>query len=390
MSLKTPIRVCIQQPTLAAYRVPLFRELARSTQISIKVVHGQSADIPNCEGDGFVTEEIDEWDIPLARRRILWHHAQLTLATRKNCDVLVFSGNLRYGSLLPGLLRARRNRIATVLWGHHYGKSAGLLSESVRKQIYFRLADSILCYSHDVANAIRLSPALAAKTFVAPNALDQRSITDAKLHWSNQPELLEEFRIRNQLGTGPHLLFVSRIKPRNNLAILLETLSKIRLEFPNASATIIGAPNDEQRRIERLAVDRGLAGAVRFPGAIYAEAELAPWFLTADAFLYPSQIGLSLFHAFGYGLPVVAGVHQRLNNPEVEALRDGVNGFRFVDGDSDQAADRTLQIVRNPGLRIQMSRNAMGTVRNEFNIELMAQNFLDAIMFAARAKGLTT
>ena len=39
-------------------------------------------------------------------------------------------------------------------------------------------------------------------------------------------------------------------------------------------------------------------------GSIYDEIELAPWFLTADAFVYPENIGLSILHAFGYGLPV--------------------------------------------------------------------------------------
>jgi glycosyltransferase involved in cell wall biosynthesis len=367
----------------------LFRELARNRNISLTVVHAQTADLPNCAADGFVTDEVDDWNIPLAGNRILWHRPQWTLATRNQCDVLVLSGNLRYASLLPGLLRARRNRIATVLWGHHYGKSGGLFSESLRKNVYFRLADSILCYSHGVANSIRQCPAFAAKTFVAPNAIDQNPVNEARLYWAAHPENLETFRIRNQLGIGPHLLFVSRIKPRNHLEILLETLAKIRREFPNASATIIGAHNEEQRRIKNLAVERGLEYAVRFPGAIYDEQELAPWFLTADAFVYPSQIGLSLFHALGYGLPVIAGVHERLNNPEVEALQDGVNGFRFVDGNSDQAVDRTLQILRNPGLKIQMGRNALETVRDEFNIERMARNFLAAILFAARAKGIS-
>ena len=50
------IRVIFQQPTLAEYRVPLYREIAKHEHIDLTVIHGESPNLPNCEADGFKTQ----------------------------------------------------------------------------------------------------------------------------------------------------------------------------------------------------------------------------------------------------------------------------------------------------------------------------------------------
>lgn len=380
MSLTTPIRVIFQQPTLAEYRIAFYRELAKSGDLKVKVVHSESPKILNCEPDGFEAQLLK--DRSFLGDRFIWHSAQTRMANRKSCDVLVFSCSLRYASLLPGMLLARKNRVGVVLWGHHFSTSNHKTGEFLRNKVLFRMADSIVCYSHDVANNIRRQKHLASKTFVAANAVDINPIQAARIHWQNSPALTE-FKRAHGIEKGPNLLFVSRIQPNNRLAVLIEVLGRTRKRFPDARAIIIGGHNEEQKRIQSLAVDKGLGDAVLFPGAIYDQMKLAPWFLSSDLFFYPSQIGLSLFHAFGYGLPVIAGDHPILRNPEVEALRNGKNGFRFDEGDIDQATDRVFELITNPDLRDSLSRDAIRTVTDEFNIEIMASGFADAIKYAA-------
>ncbi len=378
------IRVSIQQPALAAYRVPLFRAIAAHKQIELTVVHGEKNDLPNAAAEGFTAIRRLEFRPPLVGNLITWHSAQTGLARRGESDVLVLSANIRYASLLPALLRARKNGVATVLWGHHQAKRGGSLAEWLRRGILFRLADAVLCYSDEVAESIRTRERFANKVFVAANSLDQQPIEAARVFWAREPRRLAEFRKEHAI-TSPNLLFVSRIKPRNKLDTLVDVLARLKEKYPEATATIVGAHNDEQERIADLANERGVGDRVCFPGAIYDERELAPWFLSADVFFYPAQIGLSIFHAFGYGLPVIAGFAKNRANPEIEALDHGVNGYRFPEGDSQAAWERVEQLLSNNERRRTMSENSTRIVREKFNIPNMARQFVEAIEFAHRS-----
>ena len=201
-------------------------------------------------------------------------------------------------------------------------------------------------------------------------------------------QALSKFKQDSGIEEGPNLLFVSRIKPRNQLQTLLDVLKSVKKSYSSATASIVGAHGDEQKRIARIASEMGLSQSVFFPGAIYDEMKLAPWFLSATVFFYPSQIGLSLFHAFGYGLPVVAGVHFRDRNPEIEALIHSENGFLFYQEDPEQATEQVLRIIENPNLHMALSRGASETVANKFNIKTMSRYYKDAILFSARKRGL--
>ena len=64
--------------------------------------------------------------------------------------------------------------------------------------------------------------------------------------------------------------------------------------------------------LQSIAEELDVEQYVRWLGSIYDEAQLAPWFLTADAFVYPGAIGLSVLHAMGYGLPVVTQFRSNL------------------------------------------------------------------------------
>lgn len=352
--------------------------------MKVQVIHSKSPRIKNAPPDGFDARM--EPDRTLLGGKLFWHTAQLACATKKTCDVIVLPCNLRYLSLIPAILRAKANGVGVTLWGHHFSKSKGSIINRIRNQVVFRLADSVVCYSFDVGQKLRNIPHLSDKTFVAPNSIDQESIRNAKAVWQ-EGNKLKEFQNQNGLGNGPKLLFVSRIKPRNHLEILIRVLNSLQQTHPNAQAIIIGGDNSELKRIRALSEERGLGRSVIYPGAIYDEIELAPWFLSADVFLYPSQVGLSMFHAFGYGLPVVAGVDPVLRNPEIEALTDGINGLPFPDGDWNQAVVNVTKLFTDKNLWNQLSSGAIHTVEQRYTIDAMVDGFAEGIRHAAEQKG---
>lgn len=126
-----------------------------------------------------------------------------------------------------------------------------------------------------------------------------------------------------------------------------------------------------------------MADRVIFPGAIYDEQELAPWFLSATLFCYPQNIGLSILHAMGYGLPVVTSDRVDNQNPEITALDHGRNGLLYTHADLDALARALDTIVSDPGLRERMSRAAHETATTTFTIKNMADGMEAALRYAA-------
>ena len=93
-----------------------------------------------------------------------------------------------------------------------------------------------------------------------------------------------------------------------------------------------------------------------------------------DVYVLPSLsegISNSLLEAMSVGLPVIATA--RGGNPEV--VIDGESGLLFPAGDSVKLADYLLRLARNPEIRMELGRQAMNRVREEFSIGSMVRNY---------------
>jgi len=110
------------------------------------------------------------------------------------------------------------------------------------------------------------------------------------------------------------LLFVGRLVEKKGLPHLLRAMPQVLRRVPQAKLTIAGFGPDAQA-LARLADELGLAGAVKFLGAV-PQSELPALYRKAAAFVAPfvraasgDQEGLpvALMEAVGCGCPVVAG-----------------------------------------------------------------------------------
>jgi glycosyltransferase involved in cell wall biosynthesis len=375
------IRVCIQQPCLAKYRVPVFRELAGREGISATVLYADNWDVPSVEPDGFSAEVIRVR--PLLGRRIFWHGAQWRAADPDRSDVAILVWNTRFLSLIPALIRARLSGVGTVLWGHGYSKQERGWSRTLRNRIA-RLADSILVYNHAARQQLISEGFNPDRVHVALNSLDQDAIRSARTDWLSRPADLADFRAQHGIADVPVLLFVSRLEGDNRVDMLLQSAARLLPSFPSLKVVIVGDGPDAPRLRDMVAA-LGLTQNVIFAGAIYEEQNLAPWFLSASAFCYPVNAGLSILHAFGYGLPVVTSDKVEAQNPEIEALQHGQNGLLYKDGDLDSLAETLQQLLADAQLRANLAKGARHTVRGQFSIASMVDGIEAAVRQAAES-----
>jgi glycosyltransferase involved in cell wall biosynthesis len=378
------IRVGVQQPSLAKYRVPAFKELANRNEISLNVVYGDRKGVPNAQPEGFDGEAVSLFRSRMLGFPLYWHSPQLSLVSPRKNDVVILTWNVQYLTLIPALMRAKLNGVKTILWGHGYSKNESRWKLKLRSSVG-NLADALLFYNQSTADQFIERGFNPAKIFVAPNSLDQTDIQRCRHWWLDDANRLKDFQEKHQPGS-PSILFVSRLHEQNRLDLLIDVVCRLKDSYPGIRLNIVGSGDQEQQRLKELTRQRNLDTHVHFAGAIYEEMELAPWFLSADVFCYPSNIGLSLLHAFGYGVPVITTDDRKSQNPEIDAFSDQENGLFFHD-DSAEDLERCISaIIENPAMRNEMSANALSTVTDRFNVERMVDGMVDAIKYCVRRR----
>lgn len=377
-----PIRVVIQQPNLARYRLPVYQELSKRPGLDVLLLYGNDSDIPSVEPAG-----VKATMVPMSMFRIFgsearWHKAQIQWTDPKHADVVLLSWSTRYMSLVPALLKARRRGVGTVLWGHGYSKRETAVSAKARSGVG-ALADALLFYNRGTARQyVEAGLADALRVFVAFNTLDQTEIQAARHEWLNQPGKLEEFRAQHGLAGKQSVLFVSRFDPRNRIDLLVRAMATLRESNPNLVVNIIGG-GEAEADLRKLTKELGLEDRVFFRGAIYGEQQLAPWFLSATAFVYPANIGLSAIHSFGYGLPVITADEPNAQNPEFESLQNGYNSLLYPPDNVEELAATIGELCQDSERQAALGRNAHRTITDQHSLKRMVDGMEQAIRYAA-------
>jgi glycosyltransferase involved in cell wall biosynthesis len=156
---------------------------------------------------------------------------------------------------------------------------------------------------------------------------------------------------------------------------------------PGLKIVAIGKGDAEIERLKTLARSLGVADRLVLPGPIYEEQRLAPWFLSSDVFCYPANIGLSILHAFGYGLPTITSDRVEAQNPEIEALQPGVNGLTYTDGDSHALTQVLDDLLSDESRTQQMAEQAHLTATEKFTLQNMVDGFESAVHYCVGRSG---
>jgi glycosyltransferase involved in cell wall biosynthesis len=377
-----PIRVMIHHFALPRYRLPVFERLAASPGVDLEIVYGKARGLSNADSADLRARPARVYTLRTPLGGISWDADQWAAARRGGADVVVYSWNARSLSLAPSLLRARRNGIGTLLWGHGYSRRDGPLRRRARSWLAW-LADGVIFYGERDARRFAARSGRDRSVFVARNAIDQEPIQRTRGEWLADPKRMAGFAREHALLPGPVLLFVSRHRPENRVDLLLDVLARLRQDRPGLTLVLIGDGLTEEGDLGAQAHRLGISDHVRFVGPVYDEDEIAPWFLSADIFCYPSNLGLSVLHAFGYGLPVVTGDDESASPPEWAAVEPGVTGEHFAAGDADALFAVVDALLGDEARRRRLGETARRRALERYTIEAMVEGLLTAIRHVA-------
>lgn len=364
------MKIGVLQRVLAGYRVPFFDEFAARFDGGVSLFAGNAR--PG--------EMIDESRLPERARlfrarnlhlfgRILNGKAYLCLQTNvlkwletENPDALICEANMRYLTTVLALGWMRRRGRPVIGWGLGRGGWNHPL-----KRRFIRSFDALISYSGQGAETYRAAGIAPERVFIAHNAAAPRP------RHPDAPERAESFG-----DDGPVLLSVGRLQARKRIDLLIESCAALENEYRPRLYIVGDGP--ARAELESLAARR--YPRARFFGALYG-ADLERRFAEADLFVMPGTGGLALQHAMANGLPVIAAEADGTQSDLVRAD----NGRIVRPGDVSDLTVKIAELLADPKRLRGMGRRSFEIVRDEINLEAMADRFEAAVRFALAERG---
>ncbi len=277
--------------------------------------------------------------------------------------VLIVEGNPRYLST-PQVVRWMHQRNKPVIgWGLGVPVSGGLRS-SLRVS-FLKDFDAILTYSLQGRDGYINAGIPEDRVFVAPNAAAFRPEADAPVR---QLSLIEKKLT---------VIFVGRLQDRKRVDLLLKACSL--LEEAIQPELIIVGDGPERAALERL------AGQI-YPAAVFTGdkrgKDLEDLFRKADLFALPGTGGLALQQALAFALPAIAAEG---DGTQVDLVRSG-NGWLVKPGDLESLRSALQAALSDPENLARKGRESFRIVREEINLEHMAEIFETAVNHVLKRK----
>jgi glycosyltransferase involved in cell wall biosynthesis len=210
---------------------------------------------------------------------------------------------------------------------------------------------------------------LASHSFVVPNAVDLAEF-DA---------LPARGLLRRELGIGADdtvVLFLGRLHPKKGIETTLEVFKRLASQVGGLHLVLAGPDEGNYRQsVPVWASAHGLSNRVHLTGALEGDRRLAAY-ADADLFTLLSEsenFATSVAEAMAAGLPVVVTPGVGVS----DAVRSHNAGL-VVDGDADEIATATAELLRDPARRAAMSAAARRLAHESYAADSVAATMRDA------------
>ena len=243
-----------------------------------------------------------------------------------------------------------------------------------------RLADGVILYTEKEREQFLVRGFPPRRTFALNNGLDVESVNEAVSAWTADD--VHRFKKARGLDRLPYwCITIGRYTAKSKIELLIESLPKFRADV----GLIAVGDGPQVEHAKRRAAELEVSTRIVWAGAQYDENSVAPWMLSASVFVYPGIVGLSLIHAFAYGLPAVVHSASHDQGPEFAAFCEGRNGISFAQGSAASLADAVNRLISDSSMRQSLSVAAKALTESTFNTTDMAERFNAAIESTNRA-----
>jgi glycosyltransferase involved in cell wall biosynthesis len=353
-------RVCIIQPILTDYCLPVFLELAEYCRVDL--VFSRSA-----VESGFgkpatpCIPGVRYFLVPTLRPfgesvgMFQWGLGK-HICRERPCAIFTFA-NPRYLSFWMTLLWGRLLGIPTYAHGHglYKKRTIGVLYRLMMTAL-LRLVTSYICYAPNVR-----------QSFI------DHGFSDRKLTIAHN-SLINRFPVRPQEKTGEErgILFIGRLRRGSNLKLLVRVMERL-CRGDGLPLTLHAIGTGEEAQL--LKKDTNNHPWVVLHGEIYDQERIRE--VALDCFLgcYPGNAGLSVEHLMSLSLPVIT--HDDLpshQGPEPSFIRNGVSGLLYDHKNPEESLYYAIRsLASSPAKLVRMQHAAFEDYQHLVNPPLAAR-----------------
>jgi glycosyltransferase involved in cell wall biosynthesis len=286
---------------------------------------------------------------------IMWQGGAISLVQNPAFDGFIFLGNPFILSTWLAAWLARRKGKPVYFWTHGWLRHETSFKAWLRFRFY-RLADMLMVYGPRARTLGKAEGFDPASIHVIGNSLDYAAQKQAREVAMADPDATVD-----EVPDKPFFLAVSRLVENVALDEAISAMAKL----PSDVALVVVGAGPKREALEALAI--ALKVDIRFLGAIYEEAQLAPLFLNARAVVSPGKVGLLAMHALAYGTPVITHDNLDRQMPEVEAIEPGLTGAFFRYGDVDDLARKmAIFLEHSPETRATCRAAAIARIEERY------------------------
>jgi len=283
----------------------------------------------------------------------------------------------------------------------HWLIPQGFLAVVVKKM--FNVPVVVTAHGADVFS-LRTPLAIALKKWVVNNvnrvtavssALSQVLVVDTKI--IRQPDIVpmgvdaslfspceKNETIRQKYGIhGQFLLFVGRLTEKKGVRHLVEAMSLVIRDAPEAKLLIVGH-GELERQLQKQVRQLGLEEVVLFAGGM-ANVQLPAYYAAADIFIGPS-VQVQDGDTEGFGLTFVEAVMSgclvigtKVGGIE-DIIEDGETGYLVPPGDSNALAAKIVDVVTALDNHENMRSKARAGVVGKYDWNVITAKYIDAYL----------
>lgn len=275
-------------------------------------------------------------------------------------------------------IRRERPDVVHLFWGHYpamVGRLVRIRLPGTTLSVFIGAYDLVWGYggtppvarSADVVwtHALENVPAIAALGVDRERiAVAYRGVDLSRFHTAGAPKVARR------------IVTASRLIPAKGVDDVLKAFAHVLRDWPDATLVVLGDGPD-QRRLEALAGDLGIAHAVAFLGHV-DQGVVAAELQAAEVFLLMSRNGSERLPNVVKEALACRCVCVVAESPGIEELvRDGVHGFVVPQGDVEGAAGRIRAIFERRVDVEAMTRAGSDHVRTHFDVERTMSLYLE-------------
>lgn len=373
--------VAIIYPYFAHYRMPVLRELMKSTAVDYILISDSDSgnDIKKINPD-LALKNIEDGGLPwkfvknrwIYKEAILWQSGLFALLSKEKFDSVIFLANAYYLSTWLATFYLRLTGKKVFMWTHGVITTKKDLKWKLRK-VFYGLSNGVLLYGHKAKEIMVKNGFPEKKLHVIYNSTG--SIDD--LIKKDDVTIEKKNHTKQKLFKYPDLpilIFVGRLTYVKKLDQILQAAHILHQEDFKVNVLYVG-DGEARKDLESLAQELNLTNYCHFYGACFKVEELELLFSISSLCLSPGEVGLTAMSALGNGIPVISHDDFNYQMPEYEAIESGINGMLFKRNSISDLALKTKQwLIQNRDTSEEVMRsNCTKIIREKYNAEYQAE-----------------